>query len=272
MHASRVRFSPRATIRMLNAWFTLVWLSFRRLLWSTTTLMISFPLLGVGLFIIGWRWRGVLPTATEAELARSLMRFTDVAVMAMFLTFLLPICVLAYATSSLGGEREERTLVFLLTRPVPRWLILLAKLCSVLPLVLGITTGSFWVYCQLAGPVGQLAWDRYLPAVFHMTLAYVGLFSLFGVAFRHSTIVALIYALFIEPLVSSLPGIINHVSIRFYGWSFIERASGRAPSAVTTFYEPVTQAAAAMSLAIIAAGTFLAAGLLFQQREYRDIT
>ena len=56
------------------------------------------------------------------DAVRSLLRFTDVFVMAMFLTFLLPICALAYATSSLGGEREERTLVFLLTRPVPRWL------------------------------------------------------------------------------------------------------------------------------------------------------
>jgi ABC-type transport system involved in multi-copper enzyme maturation permease subunit len=255
---------------MLNAWLTLVWLSFRRMLWSTTTLMVSFPLLGVALFIV--RWRRWLPSATEDELRRSLMHFTDGFVMVMFLTFLLPICALAYATSSLGSEREERTLVFLLTRPVPRWLILLAKLCAALPLVLGITAGSFWLYCQLAGPVGQLAWQRYLPAVFYMTLAYVGLFHLFGVAFRHSTIVALIYALFVEPLVSNMPGIINHVSIRFYGWSFVERASGKAPSAWTTFYEPVTQAAAAASLALIAAGTLLAAGLIFQQREYRDVT
>jgi ABC-type Na+ efflux pump permease subunit len=234
--------------------------------------MIVFPMLGVALVIIAMRWRGLMPTATHAELASSLARFTDGALWWMFFTFLLPICVLAYATSSLGGDREERTLVFLLTRPVPRWLILLAKLCAVLPLVLSITVGSFWVYCQLAGPVGQLAWHRYLPAVFYMTLAYAGLFQLFGVAFRHSTIVALIYAPFIEILLSTMPGIVNYVSIRYYAWSFIERASGRAPSAVTTFYEPVTQAAAAMSLAIIAAGTFLAAGLLFQQREYRDIT
>src|SRR5262245_60127930 len=103
---------------MLNAWLTLVWLSFRRMLWSTTTLMVSFPLLGTALFIL--RWRRWLPTGTPEELERSLANFTDGFVMVMFLTFLLPICALAYATSSLGSDREERTLVFLLTRPVPR--------------------------------------------------------------------------------------------------------------------------------------------------------
>jgi ABC-2 type transport system permease protein len=242
---------------MLNAWLTLLWLSFRRMLWSTTTLMVSFPLLGTALFVLRWR-------------PGSWMHFTDGFVMVMFLTFLLPICALAYATSSLGSDREERTLVFLLTRPVPRWLILLAKLCAALPLVMGLTVGSFWVFCRLSGGFGQAALECYLPAVFYMTLAYVGVFHLFAVAFRHSTIVALIYALFFEPLVSNMPGIINHASIRFYGWSFVERASGKTSSAWSGFYEPVTQGSAVLTLAAIAVGTLLLAGLVFQRREYRD--
>jgi ABC-type transport system involved in multi-copper enzyme maturation permease subunit len=244
---------------MLHAWFTLLWLSFRRMLWSTTTLMVLFPLLGAGLFVLRWR-------------PGSWMHFTDGFVKVMFLTFLLPICALAYATSGLGSDREERTLVFLLTRPVPRWLILLAKLCAALPLVMGLTMGSFWVFCRLGGAFGQAALECYRPAVFYMTLAYVGLFHLFAVAFRHSTIVALIYALFIEPLVSNMPGIVNHLSIRFYGWSFVERASGKAASSWSGFYEPVSPAAAALTLAAIALGTLLLAGVVFQRREYRDAT
>ncbi len=242
---------------MLNAWLTLLWLSFRRMLWSTTTLMIAFPLLGTGLFVLRWR-------------PGSWLHFTDGFVMVMFLTFLLPICALAYATSGLGSDREERTLVFLITRPVPRWLILLAKLCAALPLVMGLTVGSFWVFCRLSGTLGQVALECYLPAVFYMTLAYVGLFHLFAVSFRHSTIVALIYALFVEPLVSNMPGIINHLSIRFYGWSFVQQVSGKTPAAPSGFYEPVSQGAAVMTLAAIAAGTLLLAGVVFQRREYRD--
>jgi ABC-type transport system involved in multi-copper enzyme maturation permease subunit len=242
---------------MLSACVTLVWLSFRRMLWSTTTLMVVFPLLGTGLFVLRWR-------------PASLAHFTDGFVMVMFLTFLLPVCALAYATSGLSSDREERTLVFLLTRPVPRWLILLAKLCAALPLIMGLTVGSFWIFCQLAGTLGQIALETYLPVVFYMTLAYVGFFHLLAVSFRHSTIVALIYALFIEPLVSNMPGIINHVSIRFYGWSFVQQASGRANVAASVFYEPVSQAAAVVTLAAIAAGTVLLAGLVFQRREYRD--
>ncbi len=71
--------------------------------------------------------------------------------------------------------------------------------------------GSFWLYCRLAGAVGQVAFSLYLPAVVFMTLAYVCLFHLFAVAFRHATIIALVYALFMEVILGNLPGIVKRL-------------------------------------------------------------
>src|SRR5690606_20830577 len=130
------------------------------------------------------------------------VRFVIVA----FASFLVPICALAYGTSSIGGDREDRTLLFLLVRPIPRLLILLAKVVATLPLVTGLVVGSFYVYCSLVGEVGLLAFQLYLPAMLFMSLAYVGLFHLFAVAFRHSTIIALVYALFMEFFLGNMPG------------------------------------------------------------------
>jgi ABC-type transport system involved in multi-copper enzyme maturation permease subunit len=251
---------------LARAWITLVWLSFRRLLWSATTFMVLFPLAGAALFL--WRWRRWLPTATPEQFERSLGLFTEGFVVVVFATFLLPICALAYATTSLGSDREDRTLVFLLSRPVPRWLILLAKLSATLPLVLGLVAGSFFAYCRLAGAVGREAFELYLPPLFFLTLAYVGLFHLFAVMFRHSTIVALIYALFVEPLVSNMPGIINRVAVTFYGRSIIDHAAQRTSS----LFSPIGPLTAAWALCAIALGTLLLAGWLFERREYRDLT
>jgi ABC-2 type transport system permease protein len=254
------------TMPLLRAWLTLVWLSFRRLLWSTTTYMVLFPLVGAGLYLLFMRrW---LPARTEVELAKSFVLFTNGFVLAVFFTFLLPICSLAYATTSLGGDREDRTLVFLLCRPVPRWLILLAKLCATLPLVLGLVAGSFWIYCRLAGPVGRAAFPQQLPSVFYMTLAYVGLFHLFAVMFRYSTILALIYSLFAEPLVSNMPGIINRVAVTYYGRVMVDAAGGMT----SNLFAPVRPVVAVWVLCSVALLALLLAGWVFQRKEYRDLT
>ncbi len=142
----------------------------------------------------------------------------------IFASFVVPICALAFGTASVGGDREDRTLVFLLVRPIPRALILLAKFTATLPLVLGLVVGSYWLYCQLAGEVGRVAFPLYLPAIVYMTLAYVCLFHLFAVWFRHSTILALVYALFMEVLLGSLPGIVKRVAVNYYGRSIMYAA------------------------------------------------
>ena len=60
-----------------------------------------------------------------------------------------------------------------------------------------------------------------------MTLAYVCLFHLFAVAFRHSTIIALVYALFMELLLGNLPGIVKRVAVNYYGRSIMYDAGGQ---------------------------------------------
>ena len=142
----------------------------------------------------------------------------------IFASFVVPICALAYGTTSVGGDREDRTLVFLLMRPIPRALILLAKFIATLPLVLGLVVGSYWLYCSVAGEVGQVAFRLYLPALIYMTIAYVCLFHLFAVTFRHSTIMALIYALFMELLLGNMPGIVKRVAVNYYGRSMMYAA------------------------------------------------
>ncbi len=256
-------------MRLLRAWLTLVWITFHRLLWSLNTFMVMFPLAGAALVLLRWRRR--LGTNTLEEYNHSFTLFSDVYVIQVFTLFLLPIVALAYATTSIGGDREDRTLLFLLIRPVPRWLILLAKVCATAPLVVGLTVGWFWLYCTLAGPIGGEAFRLYLPSVFLMALAYVAVFHLFAVMFRHSTIIALLYALFMEALVGNMPGVIKRLAVSFYGRSVMYGRAEPYGLEAPEVFEALSPASATWALLAITAGTLLVGMAVFQRREYRDL-
>lgn len=251
----------------LRAWITLVSLSFRRLLWSSNTLMVMFPLVGCALFLIRRRY-------TNPEFEEAFNDFSTEFMVFLFTSFVVPICALAYATTSIGGDREDRTLLFLLVRPISRPMILLAKLAATLPLVLGMVIGSFWFYCRLAGPVGEEAFLLYLPPVFYMTIAYVGLFHLFAVAFRHSTIVALIYALFMEFFLGNMPGIIKRIAVNFYARSMMyDLGSSLGMSAPDPqWFVPISAPAASQALIGLGVGAVLLGMWIFSRKEYMDLT
>jgi ABC-2 type transport system permease protein len=253
-------------MNLVRAWGTLTWLTFRRLVWSANMLIVLLPLAACLLFVL-WR-HGHLHGRT-----RDFQDFSEFMIL-VFASFVVPICALAFGTASIGGDREDRTLVFLLVRPIPRALILLAKFAASLPLVLGLVVGSFWLYCQLAGEAGQIALSLYLPALVFMTLAYLCLFHLFAVSFRHSTIIALIYALFMELLLGNIPGIVKRVAVNYYGRSLMYAAGAdeglSAPD--PRWFEPLSVSSAHWALFWIAAGGLLLAIIVFSRREYRDLT
>lgn len=255
-------------MKLFRAWTTLLMLSFNRLLWSASTLMVMFPLVGCALFL-AWRRYDRIPLAQNA-----FDRFSEEFMIFLFTSFVVPVCALAYGTTSVGGDREDRTLLFLLVRPVPKWLILLAKYLATLPLVLGLVMASFWLYCNLAGDIGRTAFWAYLTPVFYMTVAYVSLFHLFAVTFRHSTIVALIYALFMEFLLGNMPGLIKRIAVNFYGRSMMYDlgAVDGLNSPDPEWFVPLTAWGAGWSLLGISAVALALTLLIFSLREYRDLT
>src|SRR3990172_7593747 len=145
-------------MNLLRAWTTLTSLTFRRLLWSASTAMVLLPLSGCLLFVLRRHFRRASATTGEFN------DFSEFMIL-VFASFVVPICALAFGTASVGGDREDRTLVFLLVRPISRALVLLAKFSATLPLVLGLVVGSYWLDCRLAGEVGQVAFELYLPAI-----------------------------------------------------------------------------------------------------------
>lgn len=142
--------------------------------------------------------------------------FSHWGVFLLFLSFLLPLFNLSFATDALGGERESNNLIWLLSRPLPRPAIYLAKFVALLPWTLGLNLGGFGLFCLAAGKPGWLAFRLYWPAVLAATLAFSSLFCLMGAFFRRPAVAAIVYAFFLEVIFGNMPGYLKRVSIGFY--------------------------------------------------------
>src|SRR5262249_12329108 len=151
--------------------------------------------------------------------------FSRWVVFAIFQSFLLPLWTLSFATDALGNERESRTLLWLVTRPMPRPAIYLAKYVAALPWSLGLNLVGFASSCVAAGAPGYLVLRLYWPAVFLGTIAFAALFHLLAALFRRPAIVGLIYAFFFETLVGDLPGDLKRCSLSFYVRSLMFEAT-----------------------------------------------
>ena len=191
----------------------------------------------------------------------------------VFASFVVPICALAFGTASIGGDREDKTLVFLLVRPIPRALVLLAKFTATLPLVLGLVLGSYWLYCRLAGEIGRVAFPLYLPAMIYMTLAYICLFHLFAVSFRHSTIIALDLRAVHGAATGKSAG---HRQARggqlLRALADVRRRAQKMRSPDENWFEPLSPEVAGWAVAGIAVFGLILALVVFSRREYRDLT
>lgn len=146
----------------------------------------------------------------------ALANFSRWVVFGLYLAFLLPLFTLAYGSAGIGAEREGRTLLWLITRPLPRWAVYLAKLAGGLPWSVGVSVGAFVLLCLAGGELGRKALDIYWPVVLGGTAAFTCVFHMAGALFRRPTIVGLVYVFFFETLVANLPGGLKQFSLNYY--------------------------------------------------------
>ncbi|HZN58817.1 MAG TPA: ABC transporter permease subunit [Planctomycetota bacterium] len=250
-------------IALLRSFFYVITYSFRRQLLTKKSLL-CLALLSLLVFVtftIGiWKpWR---PSV-----------FGEMVVLRIFGLFYIPVVTIMFGTGALGDDREEGSLVYLLTRPIPRSLLYVGKLLAVLPQVLFFSAGGFVLLHAAAGwssGEGLQGVVLFLPALTLGALAYVSFFHFLGAAFRHSTVVAIAYVFFVEVLLGRIPGIMKRVSIAFYTWSKLYEDAASIELKPPPIFLPVTGSTAEMVLLGVAGGFLLAGAWVFQRKEYSD--
>jgi len=205
---------------------------------------------------------------------RPLAVFSRWVVFLLFLGFLLPLFSLSFATGALGQEREGRSLVWLMTRPLPRSGVYLAKFLGMLPWCLALTVGGFGLLCLAGGETGRQAFPLYAPGIFAGTVAFAALFHLFGALLPRPSIVGLLYAFFFETLLSELPipGTLKRLSINYYTRCLLYSAGQTrdVPVESSSLFVPVSPTTAWAVFLGATVGLTVLGMWLFAKMEHRD--
>lgn len=210
----------------------------------------------------------------EPELMRqwAFVSYSRVAMIGLFLGFVLPLFTLSYATAAFGTERESRSLVWLMTRPLPRSAIYLAKFLGTLPWCVAFGLGGYAALCLAGGENGRRALELYWPAAVMGTVAFTAMFHLIGAIFRRPVVVGLVYVFFFEALVAALPGSLKLLSLTFYARSLMYNAARDANYPADMLDVPqAEEASVAWAFLLTVTVLITALGMwLFSRSEYRD--
>ena len=139
----------------------------------------------------------------------------------MVVAAILPIVTMALATAAFGNELDDRTLSYLVLKPVARWRIVLPKLLAVVAIAAPLLVAS-GVLAALLGPGGTARGAAAVGvALFAGVLAYGAIFTWLGLLTSRGLGFALVYVFLWEGLVSTfMPGI-RYLSVRGYTLALI---------------------------------------------------
>ncbi|MDE2816308.1 MAG: ABC transporter permease subunit, partial [Chloroflexota bacterium] len=119
------------------------------------------------------------------------------------------------ATAAFGNELEDKTLYFLVLKPVSRVSIVLAKLLAVLVVALPLVIASGVVASALVNAEAQQMGILAIALAAGVT-AYASVFTLAGLLTPRALAYGLVYVLVWEGLLSTIVSGIGYLSVRGY--------------------------------------------------------
>jgi len=166
-------------------------------------LLVALPVLG------GLLFRLAESTSTPAEFADDITR-------TLIASAILPLVMLLLASAAFGNEVGDRTLVYLVTKPVARWRIVGAKLVA--PIAVGgiplALSSALTIAVILPGDAaGALATAA---GVFAGAVVYAAIFTWGGLATRHALVIGLVYVFIWEAALAAYLDGVRLLSVRRY--------------------------------------------------------
>jgi ABC-2 type transport system permease protein len=191
----------------------------------------------------------------------SINRFTRSAFDTVDMTILMPLVAILFGSGAFGAESDEGTLAYLLAKPIPRWVVVMAKATAATLLSVALTGTSTALAGLIAivpeGSNGVAATEAMILAVVVGSVCYACLFLAVSLYTRRALVIGIGYMLVWEGALSVLlPGIAN-LSIRQY-----------ALGAASAIYKlPIETARLSMDTAFILAGVVLVGSLVVATRR-----
>lgn len=145
-------------------------------------------------------------------------RYLDDIFTEFMLPSILPLAVLVLATGAFGDELEDRTLPYLVLKPISRFRIVVEKLLAAVAIsapIVGAFTALSWLFV-FWGDVGDnvdMLWGM-LAAVGVGTLVYTAVFEFFSLFIQRAILASIIYSLVWETVLGRFVPGLRYASIR----------------------------------------------------------
>jgi ABC-2 type transport system permease protein len=169
------------------------------------------------------------------------------------LGLVLPVVALVFAGAAIGDLRDDKTLVYLWLRPMDRWPIVVGAALAAGTLAAPITIIPIVLAAVLTGAGNGIVAGTLLAAIVGL-IAYVAVFTLFGVWLKRFIVWGLAYILIWEGFIAQAGAGVARVALRKYTRSILVDRTGADLdladfSLVMAVIVPIVVAVAALAVA-----------------------
>lgn len=182
-----------------------------------------------------------------------------------------------FASANISAEIEQRTIVYLVTRPVPRWLLILVRYLACVLVVSMICIFAAILVSAAAyrgNPFANPLLGRDVLALVLGAFTYGGLFLFVTLLFNRSMIICLIYAFAWETIVPQMPGTMYYLSINSHLQALAAHPAKVSQSPFLNFVaglagtNTISESVAAPVLVLLTLATAAAAAWWFTHFEF----
>lgn len=152
--------------------------------------------------------------------------FHDGMMNRLVISSILPLVALVLSTAGFGDEVEDRTLLYLVLKPISRWSISLAKFTAAALVTAVIATASAVTASLLITEGSASEAIATAVAVLLASATYAAIFTWTGLVTRHALPFGLIYVFLWEATLSSLFTGIGFLSVRQYAMAVMHGIDG----------------------------------------------
>lgn len=166
--------------------------------------MLPWLMLAFVAFLFAMFWGRFASDATPAD------KYVNVINLLVFR--LLPLSAAIYSTMIVAQEIEQKTIVYLLTRPIPRWQLIVGRWAATATSVVVISVIGM-IAAQMGSRGGAAFFVRDLLAVVLGAAAYTSLFMFVTLLFNRALMICVLFAFGWESSVPNLPTGLQGLSI-----------------------------------------------------------
>ena len=201
------------------------WLSLRQLLGRWRVLVILLLAALPSLLIL------LIELLGEAEITFD-DEFVEPIIDAMVVGGIMPIVTMVLASAAFGNELEDKTLYYLVLKPVSRISIVVAKLLATLVVAVPLVVSSGVVASALVGADAQVL-GTLAVALAAGVAAYASIFTFAGLLTPRALAYGLVYVLVWEGLLSTIVSGVRYLSVRGYTLALLHGMDEESFAALT---------------------------------------